>query len=149
MWWNLFKQRQISVKPLKSKVFDKSVDNSREFFFFTKKQILTLISVFTIPHLTHRLRFTLSNYFAYFQWKLFFFAGKFLQQPYSRVKLISQSKEFGPKPSINFLANFPNVHTQTYIGPIILINDNHLVWKTFFVPGKWNFACYVFKYWLH
>ena len=108
----IFSNRQISVKPLKSKVFDKSVENSRV-FSTKKKQILTLISVFTIPHLTHRLRFTLSNYFAYFQWKLPFLQGNFCSS-HSRVKLIFQSKEFGPKPSINFLANFPNVHTDIH-----------------------------------
>ena len=88
---------------------------SRKFqsVFQKKKQILTLISVFTIPHLTHRLRFTLSNYFAYFQWKLLFLQGNFCSR-HKRVKLIFQSKEFGPKPSINFLANFPNVHTDIH-----------------------------------
>ena len=104
---------------------------------FHKIQVLTWISVF-IPHLTHRLRFTLSDYFACLKWKLPFLQGNFCSQ--SRVKLIFQSKEFSPKPSINFLANFPNTHT--YTGPIILINDNHLVWKTFFCARKVKFCMF-------
>ena len=110
----------------------------RKFLSVFEKYEFELRFSFVIPHLTHRLRFTLSGYFTYFQWKLLF-AEKFCSS--HRVKLIFQLKEFGPKPSINFLLIF-QTHMNTYIGPIILINDNHLVWKTFFCARKVKFCMF-------
>ena len=83
----------------------------RKFLSVFEKYEFELRFSFVIPHLTHRLRFTLSGYFTYFQWKLLF-CREILQQSQSETHF--SVERIRSKTVHQFFANLPNSHEYIY-----------------------------------